>query len=634
MAGPPYTGGGVSSDRHPTARLRFGPFVLDPRTAELANAGTRVALPPQPVRILALLAQRKGELVTRQEIQDAIWGDDTHVDFDRALNFAVKQIREALGDDAEAPTYIETLRGRGYRFVAEVTPDTAAIETPTPAIDASLRGEPAPPRSWMRWAVPAAVAIVAIAWVAFSRGGFSSDPSSVRSIVVLPIVNLSGDADRDYLADAMTDAIIGSLSQIESLRVISRTSAMVYKDAKKTIPEIARELNVDAVMEGALEDASGGPRLAVTVRDSAERLLWSKTFSRGASEATAVQYDVARELAARIGAPLPAAMAGQAAGARPIDPRVYQAYARGRYFWNRRSKADVRRALDEFKSAIEIDPSFAPAYAGLADTYMAIAAYGFTADEDAWRQAIASAEQALKLDPNLADGHASRGNIAWQYEWDWERAGTELRRALALNPGYANAHHWYGYYQLLIGRPREAEAEIAAALQLDPLSPIINANIGFARYIGRDYDGALAHLQKTLEMHPQFRLTHSYMGLVHVARGSYGDAIAAFEKAIDAGAAPSDRAVLAHAYAKAGQTARAKAILAELGRPEPDRFVPAYYFALIHTGLGDEDRAFAALERAFEERVGPINELNADPMFDPLRGDPRFDAFVRRLRLR
>lgn len=621
----------MSTDRHPPARLRFGPFVLDARTAELTHGDTRVALPPQPVRILALLAERRGGLVTRQEIQDAIWGDATHVDFDRALNFAIKQIREALGDEADAPTYIETLRGRGYRFIAPVAVEA---ESDVDAAPASHVPDAATPPRRSRWAVPAALAFAALAWLAFSRGGFGGDPASIRSIVVLPIVNLSGDADRDYLADAMTDALIGSLSQIESLRVISRTSAMVYKGAKKTIPEIARELDVDAVMEGTLDDTGGGPRLAITVRDGAEHVWWSKTFSRGASEAVAVQYDVARELAARIGAPVPAGIAGHAAAIRPVDPRVYQAYARGRYFWNRRSKEDVQRALEEFKSAIEIDPTFAPAYAGLADSYMAIGGYGFAAGEEAWQQAIAAAEQALQLDPNLADGHASRGNIAWQYEWDWNRAGAEFRRALALNPGYANAHHWYGYYQLLIGRPRDGEAEIAAALQLDPLSPIINANIGFARYVGRDYDGALAHLQKTLEMHPEFRLTHSYMGLVHVARGSYADAIAAFEKAIAAGASPTDQAVLAHAYARAGQRDRAKAILADLERPQPGRFVPAYYFALIHVGLGDKARAFAALDRAFEERVGPINELNIDPMFDSIRDDPRFDAFVRRLRLR
>ena len=624
----------MTNDRTPHARLRFGPFVLDARTAELTNGATRVALPPQPVRILALLAERAGELVTRQEIQDAIWGDATHVDFDRALNFAVKQIREALEDDADAPSYIETLRGRGYRFIADVT----VVEVP-PVEAAHPAGGIAPPnavghsRSPMRWAIPALLAVVALGWLAFARGGFGDRPA-IRSIVVLPIANLSGNSERDYVADAMTDAIIASLSQIESLRVISRTSALVYKDAKKTIPEIARELNVDAVMEGTLDEGSGGLQLAVTVRDKAEQLWWSKTFNRGASEAPAIQYDVARELAVRIGAPVPAAIAGHVAALKPVDPRVYQAYARGRYFWNRRSNEDVRRALEEFRNAIAIDPSFAPAYAGLADSYASIGSYGFAAGEQAWQQAVAAAEKALQLDPNLAEAHTSRATIAEQYEYDWNRAGDEYRRALALNPGYATARHWYGYHQLLMGRPREAEAEIAAALQLDPLSPIINANIGFARYIARDYDGALAHLRHVLDMHPQFRLIHSYMGLAHVGRGAYPDAIAAFEKAIELGGAPTDRAVLAHAYARAGQIDRARAILAELERPQGGEFLPAYYFALIHVGLGDRDRAFAALDRAFKERVGPINELNIDPMFDSVRDDPRFDPLLRRLRLR
>lgn len=627
------TGDSVSTDRHPPARLQFGPFVLDGRTAELTNGSTRVALPPQPARILALLAQRPGELVTRQEIQDAIWGEATHVDFDRALNFAVKQIREALGDDADAPSYIETLRGRGYRFIADVTTDAAPVDTPPAAIATPA---PPPPGRRRRWpiAVPAALAVAALAWLTFSRVGLGGDPVSIHSLVVLPIANLSGNAERDFIADGMTDAIITSLSQVESLRVISRTSAMTYKNATKTIPEIARELGVDAVMEGTLHETAGRVQLSITVRDSAEHLWWSKTFDRPAAEAAKVHADVAHELAGRLGTPLDAAAAARLAATKTVDPKVYEAYIKGRYFWNRRSDQDVRRALEQFQLAIDIDPSFAPAYAGLADSYAAIGSYGFAAGEAAWQKALAAAEKALQLDPNFADGHTSRANVALYYEWDWDRGGAELRRALALNPGYATARHWYGYYHLLIGKPREGEAEIAAALQLDPLSPIINANIGFARYIARDYDGALAHLRRTLDMHPQFRLTHSYMGLAHVGRGAYADAIAAFEKAIDAGAAPTDRAVLAHALARGGRAAEAKAILADLERPQAGRFVPAYYFALIHVGLGDKERAFSALDRAFEERVGPLNEIAIDPMFDLLRDDPRFEVLLRRLRLK
>lgn len=463
-----------------------------------------------------------------------------------------------------------------------------------------------------------------------ARGG-GGDPAAIRSIAVLPIINLSGDAEREYVADGMTDAIITSLSQIESLRVISRTSAMTYKNAQRTIPQISRELGVDAVMEGALQETAGGVRLTITVRDRAEHVWWSETLERGRAQATTIHYDVARELARRIGvAPDPArrpALAG-------VDPRVYEAYIKGRYFWNRRSDEDVRRALEQFRMAIEIDPAFAPAYAGLADSYAAIGSYGFAAGIEAWEKALAAAEKALVVDPDFADAHASRAMIAAHYEWDWDRAGNEFRRAISLNPSYATARHWYGYYQLLIGNPREAEREIAAALQLDPLSPIINANIGFARYIARDYEGALSHLARVREMHPEFRLLHSYTGLVHVARGAFDDAIAAFGRAIDAGASPTDRAVLAHALARAGQVERAREILVDLERPQPGRFVPAYYFALMHIGLGDKERAFAALDRAFEERVGPLNELACDPMFDSLRDDRRFELLLRRLRLR
>lgn len=616
-------------------RLRFGPFALDPRASELLRGSERVPLPPQPVRILALLAQRPGELVTRQEIQNAIWGEDVHVDFGRALNFAIKQIREALGDDADSPAYIETLRGRGYRFIADVvvepglrSPDApAAISTPVPAPPSNT-----PSRRVLRLAIPLVLAVAGLAWLASSRIARSgADPTAIRSIIVLPIANLSGAASDDYLADGITDAVIANLSQIKSLRVISRTSAMAYKNVKKTIPTIAREVGVDGVIEGALQDTGDGLRLTVTLRDANEHVWWSKTYARQGPDATTVQIAVANDVAERIGIELTPEDHARLR-AKPIDPRVYEAYIRGRYFWNRRSGEDVQRAIEQFRSAIAIDPAFAPAYAGLADSYAIIGAYGFAAGQEAIREARAAAERAIQIDPNLAEGHTSRANIA-VYDFDWPRAETEYRKAVALNPGYATARHWLGYYLLLVGRPREAEAEIRAALQLDPLSPIINANIGFCRYIARDYDAALAHLRKAAVMHPQFRLIHSYMGLIHTARGSYDEAVASFEKAFDAGAAPSDQAVLAHALARGGNIAKAKRMLADLQRPEPGRFVPAYYLALIHVGLGDKDAAFAALDRAFEEHVGPLNEINIDPMFDLLRGDPRFAGLVRRIHL-
>jgi TolB-like protein/Tfp pilus assembly protein PilF len=509
-------------------------------------------------------------------------------------------------------------------MVADSTPLADPVAAP-PATGGSRR--------WARrLVVPAVLSLAAVIWLASSSiGRLAGDPSSIRSLVVLPVANLSGDAEQDYLADGITDAIIANLSQIRSLRVISRTSAMTYKNVKKTIPAIARELGVDGVIEGSLQQTGRGLSLTVTLRDAHEHLWWSKTYPREGPDATTVQLAVARDVASRIGVDMTAADIERLA-AKPIDPRAYEAYTRGRYFWNRRSGEDLQRAIAQFRSAIAIEPSYAPAYAGLADSYAIIGSYGFAAGKDAFDEARAAAERAVQLDPNLADGHTSRANIAVQ-DWDWARAEVEYKRALALNPGYATARHWYGYYLLLVGRPRDAEAEITAALQLDPLSPIINANIGFCRYIGRDYEGALAHLGKALEMHPQFRLIHSYMGLVHVARGSYADAVAAFEKAFDAGAAPSDQAVLAHALARGGNITRAKGILTDLQRPAADRFVPAYYLALIHVGLGDTDAAFAALDRAFEERVGPLNELNIDPMFDLLRGDARFARLVARLHL-
>jgi len=618
------------TDSQDQARLQFGPFVLDTRTTELMRGDVRVPLPPQPVRILALLASRRPELVTRQEIREAIWTDGVHVDFDRALNFAIKQIREAIGDDPDRPTYIETLRGRGYRFIANV--ETAPSRSTAP-VTAGLTMERA--RDQTRYGPIAAAALIAVVVIASfalmrGRGAAGGAAAGVRSLAVLPIANLSGNDDRAFLADGLTDEIIGRLSRVRSLRVISRTSAMAYKDVKKTIPTIAQELGVDVIVEGALQETKDTVTLTLTLRNAAERVMWSKTYVRSDDETATLALTVAKDLSAQIGAPIAAAASTDN---RRVDPRVYEAYVKGRYFWNRRSSEDAQRAIAEFQRAIDLDAGFAPAYAGLADAYTIIGANGFEKGEAAWRRALAAADRAVALDPNLADGHTSRATVADHYEWDWARAESEYRKALELNPGYATAHHWYGYHLLMVGRAKEAEKEIASALSLDPLSPIINANIGFARYIGRDYDGALAHLASALEMHSAFRLIHSYIGLVHAARGAYPEAIAAFDKAIDTQPTPSDQAVLAHVLARSGDTAKARAILAQLKNPPAGTFVPAFYLALVHIGLGEKDEAFAALDRAFAERVGPLNELNVDPMFDSLRADPRFDALRRRLHM-
>jgi len=431
----------------------------------------------------------------------------------------------------------------------------------------------------------------------------------------------------------LTDALITNLSQIRNLRVISRTSAMTYKSARKTLPEIARELNVDAVVEGTVLRSGGQVRLNLKlIQASTDRTVWADSYERDLQDVVGLQNDVVTAIASRIAVTLTPRERSRLAEAPRVNPKVYEAYLKGRYLWNRRSQPDVQQAIEQFEEALRHDSHYAPAYAGLADSYTMFGTYGWTVPADKeWAKAIAAADKAIELDESLADGYTSRAGIAMNYELDWAKAEKGYRRALELNPGYANAHHWYGYYLLLTGRVKEAEVEIRRALELDPLSPIINANVGFCLYAAREYDGALAHWRKALEMHRNYRLLHGYMVLAYVGKGMYTEAVAELQKGLAlSGAGPPEMAVLAHIRARMGDTAEAHTLLSQLlSRGD----VPAYYIAEAYVGFGDKDRAFAWLEKAIRERTGPFNELNADPMFDSLRGDPRFDALLRQMGL-
>lgn len=315
-----------------------------------------------------------------------------------------------------------------------------------------------------------------------------------------------------------------------------------------------------------------------------------------------------------------------------VNPKVYEAYLKGRHFWNRRSEPDMRQAIEHFEDALRQEPGYAPAYAGLADSYALYGSYGWTLPGgEPWTRAIAAAEKALELDELLADAHTSRARIALNYELDWASAGKGYRRALELNPGYANAHHWYGYYLMLSGRLKEGEAEMRRALELDPLSPIINANIGMCFYVARQYDEAIAHWRKALDMHRNYRLLHTYITTAYVGKKMYREAVAELQKSLAlSGAGPSEAAILVHVYGLMGRTKEARALLSEMLSRED---ASPYYVAIAYSGLGETDEAFKWLDKALQERAGPFNELNADPMFDALRADPRFAALLRRMGL-
>jgi TolB-like protein/DNA-binding winged helix-turn-helix (wHTH) protein/Tfp pilus assembly protein PilF len=615
--------------------VRFDAFEFDLTTLELRRHNRRVRLAPQPARVLAALLRQHNELVTRDALKVAIWAENTFVEFDEGLRFCIKRLRAALGDDAREPRFIETIPKRGYRFIAPVSFEDAeagvSADTPVPPqVVASDR----PGKARIVWTAAGVLAVTVLSWLGASQLRSSTvEPGRIESLAVLPIGNLSGDDEQDYLAESMTDTLITSLGQIGGLRVISRTSVLTYTKTSKTIPQIARELNVDAVVEGTLQRAGSRARFNLKLIEAAtDRTVWAESYESELANALDVQNEIARAIVSRTAVKLTPGESARLAEPTRLNPKVYEAYLKGRYLWNRRSEPDMRQAIEHFQEALRLDPGYAPAQAGLADCYALYGSYGWTlAEGRPWERALAAAEKALELDERLADAHTSRARIALNYELDWTKAGEGYRRALELNPGYANAHHWYGYYLMLSGRLEEGGAEMRRALELDPLSPIINANVGMPFYVARQYDAAIAHWQKALEMHRNYRLLHDYLTMAYVGKKMYEEAIAELQKGLAlSGTGPWEVAIEAHIYGRMGRRHEAQALVSQIASQAD---APAYFVALAYAGLGDNDSAFKWLEKTVHERTGPFNEVNADPMFDSLRGDARFARLVQQIGL-
>jgi TolB-like protein/DNA-binding winged helix-turn-helix (wHTH) protein/Tfp pilus assembly protein PilF len=626
----------------------FGPYRLEPGTRRLLRdvvsgspgrrraereGGSRtlepVSLTPKAFELLLALIERRDRAVDKAELMRLVWADSFVEESN--LSQTIFVLRKTLGESVDGARFIETVPRRGYRFSADVR-----AEFPKPAIAEEPEAAVEPIRSVggrAGWFAAAAAAVIVLAslgaWIQFSGDA----GVGIDSLVVLPFENLSGDRQHDPLAESMTDALITSLGQISGLRVISRTSALTYVGTSKTLPQIARELNVAAVVEGTVQQSAGRLQVNLKLIDaSSDRTLWAESYQRDPQNALELTNQIARAIANRTAVTLTPRETARLAETIPVNPKVYEAHLKGRYFWNRRTEPDMQQAIFHFEEARRLDPDHAPAYSGLADSYALYGSHGWTlAGGDPWKRALAAAERALELDPLLADGHTSRARIALNYELDWDGAGGGYRRALELNPGYANAHHWYGYYLMLRGDVSQGRAEMQRALELDPLSPVINANIGFSYYVARDYDAALAHWRRVLEMHRNYALVHSYMTGAYVAKGMYTEALAQLQKAVElSGEGTQEKALLAHIYGRMGRTGDARALLSELMRRGD---APGYDMAIAFAGIGDHDHAFSSLDKTLQQRWGPFNELNAEPLFDALRSDARFPSLLRRIRL-
>jgi TolB-like protein/Tfp pilus assembly protein PilF len=566
-------------------RLRFGVFEFDLRAGELTKDGRRIRLQGQPIQLLGMLVQKPGKLVTREELHSRLWPGIT-VDFDHGVNKAISKIREALGDSAQNPRFVETVARRGYRFLADVA-----------VIDAS--------------------------------------PEQIRSLVVLPLASLSSDASQDYFADGMTDELITRLGKISTLRVISRTSAMTYKHAHRALPQIARELNVDAVLEGTV--LRSGERVRITaqlIQVPNERHIWAESYEGDLQDAIPLQSRVAHAIAEQIRVTLNRQEQAALVKSKVVKPDAYEAYLKGRYFWNKRTGDGLKKAIEYFSRAIEMDPTYAEAYSGLADSYALSGdwEYGVLPPQDAFAKARTAATQALALDDSLGEAHTSLAFALDLYRWDWEAADREYKLAIKLHPGYATAHLWYAWHLMVMGRPSEGIFELRKAESLDPLSLIISADMADALCIAHLYDESVQQSRKTLEMDPSFAVAHYQLGQALVQKHAYDEAIAEFRRAIElSGHSGAFDSNLAYVYVLSGRTEEAMKLVEDLEARHDQNPSAHANVALIYSGLGDQDQAMIWLNKAYEARFNPSILLR--PAFENLRSDARFQELVRRIGL-
>lgn len=624
--------------------VRFDEFELDLRTRELRRDGVCLKIQPQPAKVLTLLVSRAGKVVTRGEIAQEVWGSETFVDFEQGLNFAIRQIRAVLNDDADHPRFLQTLPKQGYRFIAAVV--TLPAEPPISKPFTSGAGVvPESSRTRARraafWSVLAAAVVVVLLAAAIKYIGPVARPdrsahSTIRSIAVLPLVNLSSDPEQEYFSDGLTDELITELAKVGTLRVISRTSIMTYKGTRKQTPTIARELHVDAIVEGTIERVDRRVRVrAQLINGSTDQHLWAEAYDRDLSDLLHLEFEVASDIARQVGH-VASGGEDQIVKYQDLPAGAYEDYLRGRYFWNKRDPNGLQKALTYFQAAANRGPNYAPAFAGLADTYslMGAAGYDMLPKIDAMEKAREAANRALAIDSNLAEAHASLGWVIYCNDWNWEAAEREFQRAIVLNPSYATAHMWYSEYLSDLGRRDAALAEAQTAVALDPLSLVTNHHLARAHYFARRFDESIEVSKRVLEMEPNFSIAHLRLGPAYAEKGMYAKAIDEFQ---EFGKLSGDTALatasIGNALARSGDASGAFRRLQDLTALSSRMNVSPACFALVHLGLGDKDQTFNWLEKAYQERSDFFLHLGVDPLFDPIRLDPRYIVLSRRMKL-
>jgi TolB-like protein/DNA-binding winged helix-turn-helix (wHTH) protein/Tfp pilus assembly protein PilF len=617
-------------------RLRFGVFEIDLKTGELRKLGALVKLQQQPFRVLALLARRSGDLVTREEIRNEIWGAETFVDFDQGLNFCIKQVRAALNDQAVTPRYIETLPRRGYRFIAPVEAGGAAAAAAAETARSTTPELPPRRRALLRLAAVAALLAALAAWLAL-RGVVPPASAARARLAVLPFQNLGAAPEQDYFSDGLTEEMIAQLGRLQPQRlaVIARTSVMRFKGPQRDIAAIGRELGVDYVIEGSVRYADGRVRITTTLIDSHDQTqIWAETYERDLQDMLALQNEVARAVAAGIRITLTPQTEARLAMRPRVDPEAYELYLKGRFFWNKRDTEGLQRSVEYFEKAIARRPDYALAHVGIADAYIVLGDQGSLPSADAMPRARVAALRGLELDPSLAEAQASLAMVRTVYDWDWDAAERGFRRAIQLNPSYATAHQWYAHLLRALGRFEEAVAETRRAQELDPLALIINSNLGAALFYAGRYAEAETEYRKTLKRDASWAPAHWGLGRTLLKLGRTDEALAEHQEAVHRSPGSAGYlCTLANALGLTGRRAEALRVLDEIRGGSGPRYVSPYDLALVYAGLDDKERAFEQLERAYLERQSSMRQLRIDERLAPLAADPRFEALARRVGL-
>ncbi len=655
----------------PAARVRFGVFEVDLRSGELHKHGIKIKLHDQPFQVLAMLLEHPGELVTREQLHQKLWAADTFVDFDVGLNSAIKRLRDALGDSAESPRYIETLPRRGYRFIASVEDDIPAIppgllpsigtgQAEAASFAKPAEDAPAAAKAGLRPRNLGGLALAAGAGIALllalnlpslhHRVQRTTTPLKIRSLAVLPLENLSGDSAQEYFVDGMTEELITDLGKIAGLRVISRTSSMHYKGTRKTLPEIARELNVDAVIEGAVLRSGDHVRITTQLVEAAsDRHLWAESYERELRDVLTLQGEVARDVAKQVNIKLSQEEQTRFASTHPVDPKALEAYLKGRYELYKMTLEGTKKSIDYFAQALDKDPTYARAWAGLSEALSFPLVPQGTWDsqpQEVSAKAKAAALKALELDGALSEGHLSLG-LVLEREWLWSGAEKEYQRAIALDPNNARAHGVYGLYLMARGRLEEAIAETRRAQELDPLSPLMHRYSARALSAAGRYDEALAQYREVAALGGAMSYpTHRRMALAYERKGMEREALTellaalrtpknwlestpSFPEKVEDRAAKQLAARVERKYASTDYLEAKRVFL----HGDALHSAGLIWTAADYAELGLKDKAFEWLDKAIELRNPNMEFINVDERFVPLRSDPRFGDLLRRIGL-